>query len=223
MTTLYGKVTQEIVEELIKEDAEWLPFLYDVREKVKSGFYSPDVVNALGQYFYSPELEEYYSFIQLWHHMFAGDLIAARVGVKKGPLKDKFMEANAAVLDAVTWVDWEAAVWGGTQDEDGFINLKSPLVFMSFNLPQMSYVHDENDIVSFPLEIGYQTWSKSVHYLRTVGRLARWPYGSEEVWLFKMRDEVRRAMEDGIIERLGIKRSAVGELVVASTGHGRQV
>lgn len=211
VTTFHGRATKEVVEELIRENPEWLYLLYEVREKVKKGFFPEDVVDALGQYFYSPEIEEYHSFAQLWQHLWEGDLIATRVRVGKGPLKDKFVADNADALAGVTWVYWEVEVRNGTGDDDGFINLKSPLVFVDFLTPQNQYVH-EVDIVSFPLEIGYQTWSKTLINLRMLGRLARWPYGSEHVWLFKIRKEARQAMQDRFMERLGIRRSVEGEL-----------
>lgn len=207
MTTLYGKVTKEHVEELIRENPEWLYILYETREKVKKGFFPQDIVDAFGQYFYGPEIEEYHSFAQLWRHLCEGDLLATRVRVGRGPLKDEFVADNADALAGVTWVYWEVEVWGGTADHDGFINLKSPLVFDDFLNPQKSYVH-EVDGDSFPLEIGYQTWSKTLINLRMLGRLARWPYGSEYVWLFKIRKEARQAMQDRFMERLGVKRTA---------------
>ena len=41
---------------------------------------------------------------------------------------------------------------------------------------------------TFSLEVGYNAAAKTLLVLRTHGRLARWPYGSEWIYLFAVRD-----------------------------------
>lgn len=190
MTSLYEKVAQDFFDQRAAEDVSWVVLCHEVLQNLRKGFYPRDAVDALGQYFYAPTPAEALSFLRLWSYVQNGDLVAARIHLGCTPFPDKFIEENDRALQhACLCVDCEIAFWGGLEDDDGLVNLLQPISLTSMNTPQIEEYYGGPKTCSFPLEVGTQSWSKTLNRLHTAGLIARWPYHQEDLWLFKMRDD----------------------------------
>ena len=190
MTSLYEKVAQDHFDKLAAQDTSWVVLCHEVSQNLRKGFYHQDTVDALGQYFFTPIISECLSFIRLWSYVQNGDLVAARIHLGRTPFPDKFIEENDRALQhACLCVDCEVAFWGGLDDDDGLVNLLQPIMLTSMSTPQIEEYYGGPKTCSFPLEVGAQSWSKTLNRLHTRGLIARWPYHQKDLWLFKMRDE----------------------------------
>jgi hypothetical protein len=207
MPSVYESAAMRLFDENCEQDSQWLSIAADTSVKLRQRYYSREVVDALGQYFMSPPLHEVFSFLQLWTHLHTGEVAAVRLYMGQTPFADSNIEANNAALQKIekcSGIRCRAEFWGGLSDSDGFIQVEEPIELstISLEIPNVTIEHGGADSLSFPLEVGYQAWSKSLVTLRQVGLLARWPYDSKDLWLFKIRDEVRTAMQDRIVGML---------------------
>ena len=207
MPSVYESAAMRQFDENCEEDNHWLSLVANTSVKLRQRYYSREIVDALGQYFMSPPLHEVLSFLQLWTHLHTGEVAAVRLNIGQSPFADSNIEANNAALQKIemhSGIRCNAEFWGGLSDSDGFIQVGEPIELstLSLEMPNVVIEHGGADSLSFPLEVGYQSWSKSLITLRQLGLLARWPYDSNDLWLFKMRDEVRAGMQDRIVGML---------------------
>lgn len=203
--SIYEQAAEHVFEELCAEDSRLLTMAAETSQKLRCGFYQKDIVDALGQYHFPPPLWETHSFMQLWHHAHGGDVALAKVRIGHCPNKDADIEGNNNILQELARNSGgylAAEFWGGLGDHDGQVEVLKPLLFDTMNTPQDSIEYGGHNSDSFSLEVGTQSWSKTLHMLRVNGTLARWPYGSEYIWLFVMRSEVRDKMQARIVQVL---------------------
>lgn len=193
MPSIHVAANEQVFEELCAEDSAWLTLAAEVLQKLKKGFYGPEVVvDALGQNYMSPSLAEAYAFAQLWRMLWAGELAMVRLAIGREPLPDAEVNGNDGALQQLSkmsGVRCSAQFWGGLADQDGFIRLEQTVRLELVNFSAQE-VWDGPDGLEYPLEVGYQLWSKTLHVLRTHGKLARWPYGSKDVFLMMVPPEV---------------------------------
>ncbi len=81
---------------------------------------------------------------------------------------------------------FQAEFWGGTQDEDGVVRATE----------QITLAADDGVLVfepnaTFPLEVGTTSGAKTLVQLRMFGRLARWPYGCDAIYLLALKSDDR--------------------------------
>lgn len=106
----------------------------------------------------------------------AGDVRAVLIPVGMTPSRDRHREGNGRKLTEGLPSEFTASVYDGTDhDGDGLLGW-GPGTLSSW-------------CTSAPLEIGYTDASRTVLHLLESGRVARWPYGSEDVWLFSFTTE----------------------------------
>lgn len=205
--SIYEQAAESVFEEGCAEDSRLLTLTAETSQKLRRGYFQKDIVDAFGQYHFSPPLWEIHSFMQLWYHAHGGDIALAKVKIGHCPNKDVDIEGNNGILQEVV-CNWDgyfkAEFWGGLGDHDGYIKVLKPLLFDTMNTPQDSIEYGGHNSDSLSLEVGTQSWSKTLHMMRVYGALARWPYGSEYLWLFVMRPEVIDKMQARIMEYLGI-------------------
>ncbi len=210
MPSVYTQASERIFDELCEEDSQWLTITAQTAIKLRKGYYEPHgMIDALGQYWGMPSLPEVHSFMQLWQHLHEGDIAVTRLHVGRAPLKDAEIEGNNEILQE--WVRRfgirvEAEFWGGLADNDGYIQVLEPIKLDTVNVSDMRITveHGGAESLAYPLEVGTQSWSKTLITLRTQGLLARWPYHSEDIWLFLTRREVRDAMMAKMFDALGV-------------------
>jgi hypothetical protein len=214
MPSLHVAANEQVFDELCAEDGAWLMLAAEVLQKLKKGYYGPKaMVDVLGQNYMSPSLAEAYAFAQLWHMLWAGEVAMVRLAIGQEPLADMDVDGNNGALQQLSktsGVRCSAQFWGGLADQDGFIQLEQPvrLGLVNFSVQE---VWDGSDGLEYPLEVGYQLWSKTLHMLRTHGKLARWPYGSKDVFLMMVPREVHDRWQGYLALRvLGIPVDARG-------------
>jgi hypothetical protein len=193
MPSLHVAANEQVFEELCAEDSEWLTLAAEVLQKLKQGFYGPKaIIDALGQNWMSPSLAEAFAFAQLWRMLWLGEVVVARLAIGREPLADVDVSGNNEALQRLgqtSGVRCSARFWGGLADQDGFVRLEQTVRLIAVNFSDQE-VWDGPDGLEYPLEVGYQLWSKTLHVLRTHGKLARWPYGSRDVFLMMVPESV---------------------------------
>lgn len=127
-----------------------------------------------------------------WQDILAGRLVYRFIEVREPPQPDKEIEANREILKDMVSVYNEAGVydlkgadfWGGTQDEDGYVEFNSPFIdgFEGFSLDELGGVQDRVVVeglkgsLMFPLEVGYCESHQMVKHLSLAKCVARFPY-----------------------------------------------
>jgi hypothetical protein len=80
------------------------------------------------------------------------------------------------------WFPFHGQFWGGNRDEDGEITVDYPI---ELSVTTMHGI-EVTKLVSgrFPLEVGITSVYKTIAHLSAgAKRLARWPYGSDDIYL----------------------------------------
>jgi hypothetical protein len=222
MPSLHVAANEQVFEELCAEDSAWLTLAAEAYQKLKQGFYGPKMtVDALGQNYMLPSLAEAYAFAQLWYMLWAGELAVTRLAIGQEPFADADVDGNDEVLQQLSrtsGVRCSARFWGGLADDDGYVRIEQPIWLELVNFSGEK-VQDGPDGLDYPLEVGYQLWSKTLHTLRTRGKLARWPYGSRDVWLLMVPGEVYDYWQERLAEMvLGKAEAARGDISARPSG-----
>jgi len=183
MPTILENTIKKQVDNLM-EDTDWMIVLSEYVRKMRSGyFHDVDVIcqkwERLGKF----DLYDAYSFSTVWGWMCNAEVVVARIFIGDMPNKDHHIKENNKILKKLGY-PFSGEFWGGNQDEDGYIYIDSSIEFDMRNLEtrEMVVLNCEGH---FPLEVGYISSAKTEFYLKTKGRLARWPYGYDEIWLMQ--------------------------------------
>ena len=209
MPSLYQTVNEERFRDLCSDSREWLTLAAEVLQKLKAGFFCPkEVVDALGQNFMSPSLAEGYAFLRLWAMINTNELAIGRLHLGRQPVADRFVaENNEAIgrLADTSGVDCEAVFWGGLEDSDGYVRLGQEIALDLLGTKSEMLIEQPGG-GDFPLEVGYQVYSKTLHQLAFHRKLARWPYGSSEVFLLEVPRAVHDRRWNTVLDKLGVGR-----------------
>lgn len=178
-------VQQQLVKIVNKKivDANWCITLSDVLGKLTNGYYEKWYVNMIFQNHerYPLSIYDAYAFSLIHCDICSGKIVLSKIGLGEIPMKDKCIDINNALLDRL-WYPFYGKFWGGTQDSDGYIDVKEEIEMNSIT-PDYGKITSMADGM-FPLEVGYTNAGKTMTYLRSnFGRLARWPYDSTDIIL----------------------------------------
>jgi hypothetical protein len=191
MSTIIEQRNKDRVDELM-ENPEWMSVLADCIKRMRSGFYKEEHIDLICQKwerFKNFDIYDAYPFIQVHIALCSAEILCARLYVGGGPAPDKDVERNNQLLHSALGHPFSGEFWGGTQGEDGYIEVHEPVEFDMKNL-QTGELVTRRFSGRFPLEAGYISAAKTQHYLLgPQARLARWPYGSPEIWLLTHIDE----------------------------------
>lgn len=183
MRTLLENASKKKVDELMV-DPEWMVTLSDYLKKLRSGYYSH--ANIIMQKWERETIDLYdaYPFAMTHINMMTAKVVCATIEIGESPYQDAAIKENNEILKRL-WHPFEGVFWGGTQDEDGYIEVKEPIKFDMLNQQSQERTTREYS-GSFPLEVGYISATKTMYYLNSgYGRLARWPYESECIYLLQ--------------------------------------
>ena len=183
-STVHTQAIEKIVNEKMR-DPEWAHTLADYLNKMSTGFFPDWEVDVICQKWemFPFSIYDAYAFAAIHSWISLGQIVMARVVVGETPHRDKFVEENNKILQNVGW-GFEAEFWGGTQDEDGYFEIKSPILADVVDINNKRIIKKISG--RFPLEVGYQSSAKSMIYLNGgYGGFARWPYGYDEIWIIK--------------------------------------
>ena len=191
----HKQATKKIVDDLLENDAEWRDCLYDYLRKLKSGYFHKETVDSLLQKFerFPYDIYDAYCYAKL-HHLLLTEKIASAL-VYKGatPRGDKEIEYHNFILAKREDSHFFGEFWGGLADDDGYFSWDVPL---NFEVKKGSLTDDKIERKSviieprrLPLEVGYTAGSTTILHLFSSGGVARWPYGSEDIFLYILTDE----------------------------------
>jgi hypothetical protein len=147
-----------------------------------------DMIFQKWERFGSIDIYDAYPFACMHTLLNTGIIFLARIGIGVSPSADKCIEQNQKKLDTL-WHPFSGEFWGGTQDEDGYIEVKENISFTSVSIDlETGEKFEKHDFFTgkFPLEVGYISAAKTKMYFPVRGgcnRLARWAYGSDDIIL----------------------------------------
>lgn len=123
-----------------------------------------------------------YAFGSVHELLCNGSIAVAEIDIGFIPSRDSDTDGNNRKLSTLRG-PFSGSFHGGTQDEDGYIFVAGDIDFSI-----VAIRGDTNQSLAvgglFPLEVGYTSSIKTMMYLcPTMGRLARWPYGSSSIYL----------------------------------------
>lgn len=162
--------------------------------------WTPDYIDAIGQLHRCRHTqwppEQVASFMMVHHMLMEGEVASVRIGTDGKPGPDKDRVGNQSKLDdlpgpftAVVDPDQGTSTFGdGTLAWHETIKMEK-----SLGVPHIDLATDHRapvEIISdfppgdVPLEIGTSKPSRTYMHLLNGQGVARWPYGSEYIWLF---------------------------------------
>lgn len=191
---------KEIIDRKCIDDSSFFVVYADCLRRLRDDFYPREIVDMFFQKWDRFPLDIYdaAAFAELWGMYVTGELAIAKLPIGSAPVADSDKDGMNARLGEVKFqiftskdvVSLEGNVsaifWGGKKDEDGRVDVESPIAFYWDDS-----MRGEGGIEfysgAFPLEIGYTYAYKTLSQIRLGHRLARWPYGSECLYLFEHR------------------------------------
>lgn len=190
MSTLHSRVVHKLVEREMASDPAFARCVGQYRQRLEAGFFDQCHVTKFVQRYEGQRtfsLEEAYAFSQCHALCLTGQVLyqAIEVGVCPGPDDDH--DAMNAVLGDLPG-PFRGVFLGSKMDDDGRLEWSGPI-----RMNRGAAVFGGDQVVeevivppgSVPLEVGTTQGSRSLTHLRLDGGMARWPYGSEILWVFK--------------------------------------
>ncbi len=165
----------------------WCGILSDTLQKLDSGFFDKKFVDIIFQKTEMESLSIYdaYAFIHVWKWIGNAEIVMASIELGEFPKKDKYIDENNKSLQLLDG-KFAGVFYGGTQDEDGYVEVKTPIILNMKNLTTGKWV--EKKVKGyFPLEVGFTSPEKTMINLSESGsgRLARWCYESDKIYLMQ--------------------------------------
>jgi len=172
------------VDKEISNDVNLAKVLADYAKKINDNFFGwhSDVIHQKWEGLGKSNIYDAYGFSEVHMMFMLGHIAVMRICVKSPPSGDKQIDENNKILNRLPNL-FAGEFWGGTQDEDGCINMHEQAAFTVVGKDKFAQVNCGG---YFPLEVGYINASKTKLYLNSrEGKLARWPYGSQDVFLLQ--------------------------------------
>lgn len=181
MPTVLDQQIEETVNELMS-NPEWCALLADTLKRLQTGFYPKWYQDMIFQKFerYKSSIYDAYCFVNIHTWFYTGQIVVAEIVIGCEPSADKDiveMREKLARLKEPFRVTFE----GGSADSDGKLFISRPIKFSVVDIETNLKVSDKV-CGEFPIEIGTNSAVKTMSILNSVGRLARWPYGSKSIW-----------------------------------------
>ena len=185
MGTTIDQSLEKVVNEKLQEPLGAQVYA-SILKKLNDGFFDHEWVDAIFQKWerYPITIYDAYAFGNVWTWIGLGQIYMAQINIEYIPVADRQIEEMNQILQSL-WYPFSGTFWGGTQDEDGIIEIAEPIELQ--NQPNFTNTESRSCFISgsFPLEVGYVSAAKTMVYMNGFGRLARWPYGSRDIWLFQ--------------------------------------
>jgi len=197
--TVWQRGHQRYVDIKIAETPKYAIALARVLKWLNEGKYNEEYVNSLVQTASkSYDLYDAAIFLRMHTAMVKGDIIFTTIHFGETPCADRAITENIRKLAKLSDTRFfsvdkkgkrreeelhiEATFEGGSQsDYDGVLSWNGPL--------ELGTTKGAACIVAdgfMPLEVGYTYAERTFGHLANERSLARWPYGSEKIWLFQV-------------------------------------
>jgi hypothetical protein len=194
VTTVYRRGLIDATERNCAANPELAAEVVAVLDRLRRGYYDARWVNALFQKWEGrarPDIYDAYAFAVLWSDLFHGRTLHVRIEVGESPHGDKCVAENQAALDQLPR-PFTAQCWSETgrgANCDGMLRWPTSINLQATHSIDQDQQLTRDTIVSYPagsapLEIGYTAPERTFCHLQMNRAVARWPYGSEDIWLF---------------------------------------
>lgn len=185
----YDLLLEESMFERMYVEPELLKTTVEVLGRLRARqFYDPNFADAVfqkGQRF-QLTLTDAWGFLQAYMNVLTGRWRIAAVTVGDTPLRDKETEGNNARLQGLA-PHFGAVFEGGAGDHDGsfwwhdHLHLGGPLRINDKPVDGPPVTVGPDKVI---LEVGCQDVGKTLTLMHQYKALARWPYGSDRMWIF---------------------------------------
>jgi len=189
VSTFHASAIEAVTRRISEENTEYAGWLKIYFARLNAGFYGAAHVAKFVQRFRGQQaftMEEAYAFMQCHGLLLSGDVLAAEVVVGFPPVADCETDAHNRALAGLPG-PFYGKFWGGKDDEDGYIAWDEP-VWLQKTVGHADGSQDATLVEippgRVPLEIGTTLGSRSLAHLQGDRGLARWPYGSDSLWVF---------------------------------------
>lgn len=179
----------------IEEDPRWVSVISDCMQRLGSGFYPQDFVNAIFQshslHNRHVDMDDAFIFAKVWCFYIKGQIYRIDIPIGELPGKNKDIEGNNRILSTLPPYLQSKFIpeTGMAADDDGYFKWKIPLDFLC-------EIDDEVRTIpprSIPLEVGSTNAVQTYYHLFIHSGVARWPYGSDNIMLLYASKEFRKA------------------------------
>jgi hypothetical protein len=180
----------------VDKDATWLTLAWDTLRKVRQGWYDAAWQDVFFQVYSRPlTLEDAFGFALCWSDLVAGKIAYCRLDIGHRPHRDSAVESNNRLLDKLKHLSddtgeidlFEGHFQGGAGDNDGWVRAKRAITMNCHDAASQKLNIVKAAAEQYPLEVGYTEVGTTLGHLRREGMLARWPYGSESIYLLRYR------------------------------------
>jgi len=179
---MYERVINEATTEKMK-NTKWAQTICAYLTRLNEYEYPPSYIDVIFQKWGGqgpPNIYDAYCFAQIHYMIRTGELGVFQVPVGAIPVRDSRVKRQNTLLAKLPY-PFKAEFWGGTQDEDGYLEWKKPVnCIINDGQDSLGFVIARPQAVE--LEVGYQPAYKTFFQLHPTHQgLARWPYGHENI------------------------------------------
>jgi hypothetical protein len=185
-TSMVSQAAEKAAERLLSQEGGGR-LIATVQQGMREGRWDPNYQAALGQPHYGWTPGELYQFALLHTATHLDDLARVRIEVGTDPYRDACREENAAALaDIAEPFVASLDMHQKTAEGDGKLwwTEEITLSVTEGGVDTEATIPACRNPVGVTLEVGSCNASTVRWHLAQHGAVARWPYGSEEIWLF---------------------------------------
>jgi hypothetical protein len=183
---MHRSIFQGAVERDLVNNPGLLLTITATKTRLNAGEYDRDFVAAIMQKSRDAfDIYDAYAFSWFWVRLLRGVIKAVRIHVGDVPSRDHEVELNNEKLKGVPKAFAVTFDNDKANENDGIVVWDAPIVASSLHADGSTseYVLEQG---SAPLEVGYTDGRKTVQHIWEEAGVARWPYGSSILYLFKM-------------------------------------
>jgi len=187
---MYETGLEEIMARDLCEHPELATTIAQVLARLRRGnYYEQELVDAIFQKWRWPcTFADAFAFTKVYSELVNNGnpmLRMVRIRVGATPCSDKARDENNRRLKGLS-PQFSAQFWGGCGDHDGWFGWHDHLHLCGNVNVDGALVEGPTVTVSahkLPLEVGTQSAAKTLHMVMRNFGVARWPYGSDDVWV----------------------------------------
>jgi len=185
--TIHRRMLRETVNERCAQDARWAMAVSRVLQGLMDGYWDTAYVHSLVQKWnrYEYDIYDAYAFAQCHAALHMGKVLYRMIQVGAPPQPDNQVRENNRTLNQLP-APFHARFLASNQDDDGFLAWEEPVFFESI-IESVGPVEIVPGLL--PLEVGYTDGSRTLLHFAQERGVARWPYGSDTIYLYKVIDD----------------------------------
>jgi hypothetical protein len=184
MLTLHERYVKETVDQHCLENPDLAALIFNRLAWIKEGQYTQihlDIVTQKTCQDYS--IYDAYCLVRIEALMMERKFAHREIKVAGNPRPDREDEENNRLLTNMPG-SFEARFYGGPRDDDGFLKWGREEAFFRVYEEGKDVVVLRPSVV--PLEVGTTKSSRTLFHLMFDRGIARWPYGSSSIHIFKV-------------------------------------